>query len=36
MDVMERQLPAMVEIFRRTGKVTEAQMDAAGIPSDKQ
>ena len=31
MDVMERQLPAIVEIFRTTGKVTEAQMDAAGI-----
>ena len=33
MDIMERELPAMVEIFRSTGKVTEAQMDAAGIPS---
>ena len=33
MDLMERALPAMVEIFRTTGKVTEAQMDAAGIPS---
>ena len=30
---MERELPAMVEIFRSTGKVTEAQMDAAGIYS---
>ena len=33
MDVMERQLPVMVEIFRRTGKVAEAQMDEADIPS---
>ena len=33
MDVMEKELPAMVEIFRTTGKITEAQMDAAGIPS---
>jgi hypothetical protein len=30
---MEQALPAMVEIFRTTGRVTEAQMDAAGIPS---
>jgi hypothetical protein len=33
MDIMEQALPAMVEIFRTTGRVTEAQMDAAGIPS---
>lgn len=33
MNVMEQALPAMVEIFRTTGKVTEAQMDAVGIPS---
>jgi hypothetical protein len=31
MDIMERALPDMVEIFRTTGKVNEAQMDAAGI-----
>jgi hypothetical protein len=31
MDIMEKALPDMVEIFRTTGKVTEAQMDAAGI-----
>jgi hypothetical protein len=31
MDIVEKALPDMVEIFRTTGKVTEAQMDAAGI-----
>lgn len=30
---MEKELPAMVEIFRTTGKITEAQMDAASTPS---
>jgi hypothetical protein len=29
--VMEQSLPAMVTLFRRHGKITEADMDAAGI-----
>jgi hypothetical protein len=33
MDIMEQALPDIVEIFRTTGRVAEAQMDAAGIPS---
>ena len=33
MDHMQELLPNMVEIFRSTGKVTEAQMDAANILS---